>query len=167
VAVVRRAVRFLSTRVAQIDAPEVCTSDLLDPGIAAMSFPGRLYFPTHKNAAWSRRPSKWYAQDIETVLHEVLHGYGWRSDLNTDESLHWIEEGTVEAVAQDLNPALVRLVSLRRERALTTYLPWVTRIRKASIAATGTPWRSSAARSWRISLLLTPPDLRGEYVVPS
>jgi hypothetical protein len=110
-----------------------------------------------KNYALPKRD--WSINEAGTVLHEVLHQVGFSRGRITEANLP-LEEGTTEAVTQDLLPTFTRRLGATFYKPYATYVGWVKQVRIASAAATGRSWNSPAARRWRIALLSTPPAER-------
>lgn len=80
------------------------------------------------------------------LLHELLHR--WHADRD-------LEEMAVDAEAIDLYPAWARSEGISFEYPIVPLYPEVAHVRTASARATGTSWRSRAARLWRRALWAT------------
>lgn len=103
-------------------------------------------------------------EELETILHEMLHQIGLRSgyyeDIGAenagDETLRWWEEGITEAVAQDLLPSIARdLYGQRLHRSTeTSYEARVRSVRQLSVFATSSgTWNAARATAWRAKLI--------------
>lgn len=106
---VTQATRFASHYIAPLALPEVCMADL-DPGYAAAATPGAVWFAEAQRAEYERRPSAWPRYNLNVVLHEVLHQYGWRAGAFTNPSAVAFDEGLVSAVVVDLFPRWSKMV---------------------------------------------------------
>lgn len=164
VQVVNKAARFLSMRVAQVDAPETCMSNDMPVDIAAFAIQGKVFFAMRDFNSLALPLSKWNPGFVAVVLHEVLHQYGLSMGLPDGDQYRWVEEGTVEAVTQDFSPAWIWYASHQYAWIGATYRQWTNNIRHASAKATGKGWRSTRAKRWRIKLLLTSPTERRAMV---
>lgn len=90
---------------------------------------------------------------LGSALHELLH-QGFRSRWDqASPAERALEEGVVEAVAQDLMPAAARRFRLPAAAPGVVYPDRVRWVREASARATGRPWASYQARVWRRNLL--------------
>lgn len=115
-------------------------------------------------------------QSVLLHVHELLHrvqasratGYTPGGSLAiaswewTDEDRYW-EEALVEAVSQDILPAVYRRVYPRFEaprHPAVAYAQSVRRLRAVTARATRGSWRSRRARSLRAALLRAPIEVR-------
>lgn len=154
-AVVRDATAIVSSRVAPISSPTVCLSREVPAG-SGLATPGTVWFAQSDATVFSRPARDWPADRHVAVLHEVLHQVSMARGLDGSGDMA-LEEGSVEAVTQDLRPALLRRTIGRDAPVAIAYPGYVATVRRSSAAATSSPWKSAAARRWRAQLLATPP----------
>lgn len=143
-------------------------------GARAAALPGKVFFS--KWSDWpdvvkladrygtrGRMPAA-EVDELETVLHEMLHQIGlrsgWYAPIATTrvsgETLRWWEEGIVEAVAQDQLPVMTRALygQVTRPAEDTSYWERVRSLRQLSVFATWPgKWRDSQATAWRAKLI--------------
>lgn len=127
-------------------------------GYVSSDRPGEAQIMRQYLGAWSRAAAgaeqgPLTADAAATVLHELLHRgpvVGWDIDP-------YLEEGITEAVTEDLLPAWSQHFlgyTLHPWEVAPSYTREVTYIRHQSARATGSSWRSRAARLWRRAFYL-------------
>ena len=157
-AIVRQATQLVSSRVAAIPTPRACLTDEVPRG-SGMATPGVVWFSAADQTVFAQPARRWPADRPVVVLHEVLHQVAMVNGLEADVDMS-AEEGLVEAVTHDLKRQWLRQVRGRDGRVAIAYRGWVTSVRRASAAATGTRWTSRDARIWRARMVGTPPASR-------
>lgn len=154
-AIVREATVLVNSRIAAIPTPSVCLAGDVPAG-SGMATPGTVWFAASDATVFSRPASDWPADRHVAVLHEVLHQVSMARGLDGAGDMA-LEEGSVEAVAQDLRPVWLRRLIGHDASVAIAYRGWVSTVRLRSAAATGSPWKSVAAKRWRANLLATAP----------
>lgn len=101
-----------------------------------------------------------YSADGQALLHETLHTADGMTITNPA-----LEEGVVDALALDLYPAWGKAMGVYVWPTAPNYPAEVRLVRTASARATGTPWRSRAARLWRRDLWRADQSTRTALVV--
>lgn len=98
--------------------------------------------------------------EIHGLLHTLNAAWPTWSTLDLN-----VEEGSVEAVAEDLLPRVARFRGIRPpfDRA-TSYDDWVAWVRRTSALATGAPASSAKAKEWRADFVRANPQTRRDMV---
>lgn len=154
-AVVAQAAAFVRARVAPIATPTTCLAGDVPAG-SGMATPGAIWMSSSDATIFSRPARQWPPDRHIAVLHEVLHQVSMERGLEAEGDMA-TEEGAVEAVTHDFKPVWLRQMTGRDAAVAIAYPGWVSAVRRASAAATGSAWKSAAARAWRIQLVATPP----------